>query len=231
MPSSPKYLISLLVIVLAVGDAHVARAQQQDNAAGATVRAGSSGPVSLVIAYRVRPEQRGALRKAMEEGGVDRFNRWQKDGLLKEYRLLFNSYLDSETYDLLSFLSFYDASGIARWKEVEKRTPGGLPAEVLPYLTSATTYSLETVFAGASARAATPGKSAFAVAPYDVLIPVDDYGKYLEAEVVPQIKAALEENALASCSIYLTRYSGGRPWRAVFVFEYRDRRASTARRQ
>lgn len=181
-----------------------------------------SGPQSLVIAYRVKPESRVALRSAMQKDGVSRFATWKQQGVLQDYRILFNSYLDSETYDLLCFLTFKDFSGVARWREIERERPGGLPSQVLPLIQSAITYSLDTAFQGASPQAAVPGRSVFLVIPYDVLIPTDDYVKYAEAYVVPQMKGWIEESVLATYKIYITRYSTERPWGALFILEYRD---------
>ena len=66
-----------------------------DKEGWAQVRDG--GPLSLVIACRVRPEHRVTLRREMENGGVASFEVWKNRGVFKEYHILFNSYLDSET--------------------------------------------------------------------------------------------------------------------------------------
>ena len=50
-----------------------------------------------MIACRVRPEHRVTLRREMENGGVASFEVWKNRGVFKEYHILFNSYLDSET--------------------------------------------------------------------------------------------------------------------------------------
>jgi hypothetical protein len=181
-----------------------------------------SGPQSLVIAYRVKPEGRVALRKFMEKGGVARFEAWKKQGVLKDYHILFNSYLDFETYDMLSFLTFNDFPGVAKWKEIEKQSPGGLPPAALSLIQSAITYSLDAAFQGAASQPHARGKSVFLIIPYDVLIPTDDYLKYAETYVVPQMKGWMEERVLAGYRIYITRYSTERQWGSLFVLEYRD---------
>ena len=185
-------------------------------------QARDSGPQSLVIAYRVKPESRVALRKFMEKGGVARFEVWKKQGVLRDYHILFNSYLDFETYDMLSFLTFNDFPGVAKWKEIEKESPGGLPAGALSLIQSAITYSLDAAFQGAASQPAARGKSVFLIIPYDVLIPTDDYLKYAETYVVPQMKGWIEERVLAGYRIYITRYSTERQWGSLFVLEYRD---------
>src|SRR5262245_50790814 len=68
-----------------------------------------AGPQSLAIQYRCNPDQRAALRQLMVNGGVGRFETWKQRGILKDYHILFNSYLDSETFDMLILLTFGDS--------------------------------------------------------------------------------------------------------------------------
>src|SRR5258708_7599008 len=75
-----------------------------------------SGPQTLVVAYRCDPDRRVALRQVMLNGGVARFEQWKQQAVLKDYHILFNSYLDSDTYDLLALLTFHDFSGVGKWK-------------------------------------------------------------------------------------------------------------------
>jgi hypothetical protein len=182
----------------------------------------NGGPRTLVIAYRCSPDQRPALRQIMLNSGVAGFEALKKQNVLKEYHILFNSYLDSETYDMLSLLTFSDFSKVAEWKEVEKVRPGGLPQEALKLVSSAVTYSLDGVRQAASKEAPKRGKSVYFIIPYDYLIPTDDYVKYVDAYVIPQVNGWIEENVLASYSIYVSRYSTSRPWGSLFVLEYRD---------
>src|SRR5262245_30011931 len=90
----------LAVLLLLCGCRFFAAAQEPYSQLRAT------GPLTLAIAYRCNPDQRTVLRRKMLEGGVDRFEAWKKQGVLQTYHILFNSYLDSETYDMLALLSF-----------------------------------------------------------------------------------------------------------------------------
>jgi hypothetical protein len=182
----------------------------------------ATGPQTLAIAYRCSPDQRANLRQIMAASGVARFEGWKKQGILKDYHILFNSYLDSETYDLLTLLTFHDFLGVNRWKEIERTTPGGLTNEALKLVTSAITYSLDMVRHGASKQPPQRGQSVYFIIPYDYLIGTDDYVRYLDAYVVPQVNVWMEESVLASYSIYLSRYSTARAWGSLFVLEYRD---------
>ena len=188
-----------------------------------------SGPRSLVIACRVKPEHRVALRRQMESAGVASFEAWKNQGVFQEYHILFNSYLDAETYDMLTFLTFHDFSGVAKWRDIEKHHPGGLPATALPLVQSAITYSLDGArqrsSPGHPAEHPARGKSVFLIIPYDILIPTDDYVKYVETYVVPQLDGWMEKNVLACYTIYITRYSTERPWGSLFVLEYRNNEA------
>jgi hypothetical protein len=181
-----------------------------------------TGPQALVIAYRCNPDQRINLRTRMLSGGVARFEEWKHQGILNDYHILFNSYLDSDTYDMLSLLTFSKYADVARWREIEKELPGGLSNDALTLVTSAVTYSLDAVRQGASKRPAERGRSVFFIIPYDYLIPTDDYVKYLDTYVVPQVDGWIAENVLAGYKMYLSRYSTSRPWGSLFILEYRD---------
>lgn len=182
----------------------------------------ASGPQTLAIAYRCNADQRANLRQIMVASGMARFEGWKRQGILKDYHILFNSYLDSETYDLLTLLTFHDFSGVNQWKEIERTAPGGLPNEALKLMTSAITYSLDAVRHGASKEPPKRGQSVYFIIPYDYVIASDDYVRYLDTYVVPQVNGWMEENVLAGYSMYISRYSTGRAWGSLFVQEYRD---------
>ena len=182
----------------------------------------TNGPQTLLIAYRSSPDQRAALRQVMVSGGVARFQRWKERGILKDYRILFNCYLDSETYDMLSLLTFANFSDVAKWHEVEKTTPGGLAPDALKLITSAATYPLDAARTGASQETAVRGKSVFYIIQYDYLISTDDYVRYLDAYVVPQVKGWMVARVLAGYAMYIGRYATGRSWSSLLVLEYRD---------
>ena len=182
----------------------------------------ATGPRTLAIAYRCTPDQRANLRQIIAGNGVARFEGWKKEGILKDYHILFNSYLDSETYDLLTLLTFNDFSGVHKWKEIERTAPGGLPGEALKLVTSAITYSLDTVRQGMSKKPPRPGRSVYFIVPYDYLIGTDDYIRYLDAYVIPQVNGWMDENILASYSMCINRYGASRAWGSLLVLEYRD---------
>jgi hypothetical protein len=185
----------------------------------------ADGPKTLLIAYRCNPDRRAALRTAMTSGGVAQFQRWKDGGVLKDYRILFNSYLDSDTYDMLTFLTFAEFGDVAKWREIEKTSPGGLSPQALKLITSAITYPLDAARAATSSAQPLRGKSVFFIIEYDYLVSTDDYVNYLDTYVVPQVKGWMAENVLAAYTMYMGRYATGRPWSSLFLLEYRDHQA------
>src|SRR5262249_35832106 len=137
-------------------------------------------------------------------------------------RALFNSYLDSDTFDMLLLLDFAKYADVARWRDIEKRAPGGLGAEGLQIITSAVTNSLDGIRHAASREQPVRGKSVFFIIPYDFEVSTDEYVKYLDGYVIPQVTGWIKENVLAAYTIYLSRYPTSRPWSSLFVLEYRD---------
>ena len=203
-------------LILFWGGGSLARSQEPYSKLRAT------GPLTLAIAYRCNPDQRVALRQKMLGGGVAQFEHWKKQGVLADYHILFNSYLDSETYDMVSVLTFKAYSDLARWREIEKESPGGLNHDVLTLIASAVTYPLDAVRHNASKDVPERGRSVYFIIPYDYLIPTDDYVTYLDTYVIPQVNGWITENILADYTIYLARYPTSRLWGSLFVLEYRD---------
>jgi hypothetical protein len=165
----------------------------------------------------------------MLKTGVARFEKYRKDGVVDGCRLLFNRYVDADTWDLLALLDFRDYAQATGWKDVEAEAPGGLSAEGLALATPVHTYSMDLVRRGSSPTPATPGKSVFFVIPYDYQVATSEYTKYLDEYVIPQVKGWVAENVLAGYGIYLNRYATSRPWKSLFIYEYRDAAALGAR--
>ena len=67
----------------------------------------------------------------MTELGIQRFDRWKQEGILKDFRFLFNWYVDVDTWDAMAVLTFPDYAAVARWKDIEKTSPGGLARDAL----------------------------------------------------------------------------------------------------
>ena len=182
----------------------------------------NEGPTTLAVTFRCNPDKRAALREHMLKDGLARFEGYKARGVLKDYRILFNSYLDSDTYDMLSLLTFEKYADVARWREIERKAPGGLSEDGLKLISSAVTSSLDIVRHAASSEEPARGRSVFFIIPYDYEISTDEYVKYLDGYAIPQLAGWIKENVLATYTIYLSRYSTSRPWSSLFVLEYRD---------
>ncbi len=91
----------------------------------------TDGPTELIITYRCPPPHRAAFRQFISENGILRFEHWKQDGMLKEYRFLFNWYVDVDSWDAMVVLSFSSYAQVARWKLVEHASPGGLIRDAL----------------------------------------------------------------------------------------------------
>src|SRR6185437_9651502 len=105
-----------------------------------------SGPTELIITYRCPPPRRAAFREYMNEVGIGRFERWKQDGILKDYKFLFNWYIDVDTWDAMAVLSFPSYAEAGRWKEIEHANPGGLSRDALEIAWPLNTYSADLVW-------------------------------------------------------------------------------------
>ena len=183
----------------------------------------SQGPLTLLIAYKCRPQDRVKLRDRMIDYEIANFAKWKQVGLLADYRILFSRYLNTDNYDMLSLLSFKSYSEVSRWKSIEQTSPGGLSQVALALVTSAKTYAIDRLRYAASTQSQSSKKEpVFLVIPYDYSVPADQYVSYLDGYVLPQLKGWMQEQVLSEYDIYLARYAAGRPWSSVLVLEYAD---------
>src|ERR1700736_2213636 len=97
---------------------------------GAQEPAADTGPTTLVFTYKSTPAKRIALREYAARS-LPRFQKWKESGLLKDYHIFFSRYVDADSWDMMTLISFARPSGVGRWKEIERDTPAGLSAEGL----------------------------------------------------------------------------------------------------
>jgi hypothetical protein len=182
----------------------------------------AGGPTNLIITYRCTAANRPKFREAIEKTEVDRFQKLKSSGVIEDFHLLFNWYVDEDTWDLMAILSFHTYTDVARWKEIERSLPGGLSPEALRFGAPTKTYSVDREW-HENATAAEKGshKSVFLVIPYDV-VSMEEYKPYVAGYVLPQMKGWLREGILSGYSLYLNRYYAGKPWDALLVLEYKD---------
>lgn len=186
----------------------------------------SQGPLTLLIAYKCKPENRVKLRDRMIDSEIANLAKWKQAGLLAGYRILFSRYLDTDNYDMLSLLSFKTYSEVSQWKSVEQTSPGGLSQVALTFVTSATTYAMDRVRYAASTQPQSSKKEpVFLIVPYDYSVSADQYVSYLDGYVLPQLNGWMQEQVLSGYDIYLARYAADRPWSSMLVLEYADDQA------
>jgi hypothetical protein len=206
---------------LPIGPQAVSQSTQQD------------GPTELIITYRCPPPRRAAFRQFVNESGIRRFEQWKHDGVLKDYRFLFNWYVDVDTWDAMAVLSFTSYAQVARWKEIEHASPGGLIRDALELAwplntTSADLLSYGVAEAPESGRGAengrsAPGTSVYWVIPYDAANAAA-FRDFVNANLLTQVRAWMRDG-LASYSIYSNRYPGGKRWQGLVVLEFKDMEA------
>jgi hypothetical protein len=78
------------------------------------------GPRELIITYHTTPAHRAAFRHEFDES-TSQWRRWKDEGVLQDYRLAYNRYVDSANWDAAALLSFAGDAGVERWKRQIER--------------------------------------------------------------------------------------------------------------
>src|SRR5258708_20056379 len=123
--STLESLLASLVLLAALAAPSVRAADPRD-----------SGPLALLITYHTAPINRVAFRQAMEQSEVPQLERWRAEGVPKSVRVVFNRHVDSPNWDAMALLTFARYSDVERWTQIEKTSPGGLPAKPLALTTA-----------------------------------------------------------------------------------------------
>jgi hypothetical protein len=197
--------------------------------AASAVEALEGDAMSLVITYRAAPANRAALRSELQTAGSAQFARWQSEGVIKRFDLLFNRYTDSTNWDAMALLTFAHAAEVERWSSLERSHTAGLTERALQLATAIDTVAVDLVRARSDAKEAE--NPVFLVIPYEVLVSPDDYLHYADGYTLPQFDGWIGEGVLAGYRIYLSRYPAGRPWSSLIVLQYRSEAALAARNE
>jgi hypothetical protein len=184
-----------------------------------------AGPRALIVTYHTTPANRVAFRRELEASAAQQWRRWKDEGVLQDYRLVYNRYVDSANWDAMALLSFAGEAGIERWKRIEIDSPAGLSPKALELATAIDTVPADLMRQNGKSA----GDSVFLVIPYEYLLPVNEYLQYLDDYTLPQLDGWMQEGVLAHYDIYLARYPAGRPWQALLVLEYKGDRGLAAR--
>lgn len=179
------------------------------------------GPRHLLITYRCPAAHRPAFRAYLEGEVSMMLERLKREGVLKNYQILFNPFVTTGTWDAMTVLSFSSYAATQRWKEMERTSPGGLSPAGLKLATPIQTYSADLRWEGTAEDPGPEGKRVYYVIPYSYSS-LDQYQSYVDDYVIPQVRGWLKEGVLSRYTMYLNRYPVGDPWDALFIYEYRD---------
>lgn len=181
----------------------------------------TGGPTSLLIAYRAEAANRPAFRTYLQKDLLPRLARLKTAGVLTDYQILFNPFTTSDTWDALSVLRFSGYAATQRWKVIERTQPGGLDAAGLRLAKPTDTYSADLPWEGQAQDTGSEDEAVYYVIPYEYAN-AEQYRKYVDAYVIPQVSGWMKEGVLAGYRIFMNRYQVGRPWDSLFVFRYGD---------
>jgi hypothetical protein len=189
--------------------------------AASTAVPAEGGPTSILIAYRSEPANRPAFRIYLQRDMLERLAKLKHDGVLSSYQILFNPFTTPATWDAMAVLRFTHFADTQRWKEIERTQPGGLNAAGLRLAKPVDTYSADLSWEGQADDPGSEADSVYYVIPYEYSS-ADQYRKYVDAYVIPQVVGWMREGVLGGYQIFMNRYQVGRPWDSLFVYRYRN---------
>ena len=181
----------------------------------------SGGPRELVISYRAQAAKRPAFRTYLLKQETARLAALKRKGVLQHYEILFNPFVTPRTWDALLLLTFPSYAETARWKEIERAMPGGLDPNGLALATPSETISADLSWANAAPDAGDGKDAVFYVIPYEYNA-LDQYKKYIDAYLIPQVTGWIKEGVLARYNIYLNRDPVRPNWDSLFIYQYRN---------
>jgi len=185
------------------------------------------GPMTLTLQYHTAPGDRMALKDYMHVTGLKQWAGWREQGLVKDYRIFWSRYVDSQNWDMLIVANFATPEKLAEWKKIEARFPAGLPISVAKLATAIHTNPADLHFTGGEPSP----NGVFLIIPYDYLVSTGEYLKYVNDYIVPQYGAWIDMKVMAGYSIYLGRFPVSRHWSALMILEYKDEASLGIREQ
>lgn len=177
---------------------------------------------AIAITYRSGIADRPLLRREVLKDLVPRLEAWRRDGTISGYQLLFNSFVDPKTWDLLAILNFRNFDGIERWRNIERSSPGGLTPSELRILAPSSEYLMDVVkhsqVAGSGGR-----DGVFLVIPYVFSpTPLDRYLQYAHGYILPETEGWMRHGNISSYGLYVNRFYPDEPVQSLLVLEYKS---------
>jgi hypothetical protein len=115
-------------------------------------------------------------------------------------------------------VDFKPTANIAGWAKVEATYPGGLSVSTAHLVKRVESAPVD----GPRQRHdVAPGRSVYLVVPYDYVVSIGDYMKYVDGYVLPQLDGWISEHALQGYDVLIGRYATARPWSSVLLLDYR----------
>jgi hypothetical protein len=190
----------------------------------------AEGPISLFLSYKCPAEHRAAFRAYMGNTGVNEFESWKKQGVFKEYRVLFSSFAngDESAPDMtvqLDFAAFVDVAG---WKVVEQERPSGLSPAALAMCKPQDSHLARLTWQGIGEKRDV-SRAAYIRIPVHYKVDAADYAKYFENYVKPQYDGWVAEGTLGWWGAYINYLTQGDVWDMIVLYEYRDLKALALR--
>jgi hypothetical protein len=158
----------------------------------------------------------------MQTEGVPQLQRWKQEGVFASSKLLFSRYADSDSWDMVLFLRFKRYADVSNWNKIEAESPGGLPASALAMTTAISTYPVDVLHERRAADPDSNGRHVYLIVPYSVAVPIPEYTQYVAGYVQPQVEGWMQDGILTQYQLTLGRGTAGKPYSAVFLFEYKD---------
>jgi hypothetical protein len=181
----------------------------------------TGGPKQILITFRCSASDRPAFRAYLQGEESQMLEKLKTEGVLKSYKLLFNPFVTTGTWDAMTVLDFSSYAATQRWKDIERKYPAGLTPAGLKLAKPIQTYSADLAWEDTAPRPGPEEKRVFYVIPYSYNA-LEQYKSYVDGYVVPQLQVWIKEGVLSHYSLYLNRYSTGDPWDSLFIYEYRD---------
>ncbi len=185
-----------------------------------------NGPATLVITYKSPVEKRTAFLAAMETAGVRQFEQWRKAGIFAGYQMFATSFAAESVghFDVAVILEFTSYLDVARWKQIERRMPGGLSAEALA-LAAPDTSTVAFPIGRGETKSRNPAKAAYVLGLYEIEVDPATYTKYAKGYVEPQLRGWMDEGAMTAYAMYQSQpyqRPALAPWTFLLVLEYKD---------
>jgi hypothetical protein len=217
-----------LIRILAISSVLVVALETFGSLSQTKVNPRENGPLTLLYAYHCEVSARPKLTHKIRTRELKRLEAWKQDGKLSDFRVFFSRYADSDSPDLLIFLTFPSYLEVDRWRQVEARNPAALSRRTLREVSTVNTSPLD-LLRDRGALEQT-NDAVYLIIPYDFEpTSMEEYLKYFDGYVAPQLSGWMEEGILQSYRLYLQRYTAGRPWGSLLVLQYRDAMAFGAR--